>query len=231
MRRAALVLVLFTGFSHLGRAGEIEGDRQVAAGKMARLKVPGGVPKGGAVIWDVLPEVGDTEQLPDGRIVFTGPAGTYTVKARVVTLDGKGGVGIAEHRAVVVVGAGPNPLPPGPGPGPGPVPLPDGELGLRKASRDGAAGVPAPHAAQRAALAKAQRSHASAVAAGAFPGPAEYLAGWRAANTAAATPAGWKPWADAVSAKLADLYRSGKLPAAGAWAEAFNEIAAGLEDQ
>lgn len=130
---------------------------------------------------------------------------------------------------VVVVGT-PPPVPPGPGPGPGPAPAPDGPLGLTKASREGAAKVPAgpDKAAQQAKLAAAQRQHASAVAAGAFTTPATILAGWRAANNAAVPAAAWSAWATDVSAALQALYTAGKLPDKLAWSEAFLEMAVGL---
>lgn len=130
-----------------------------------------------------------------------------------------------------VIGDGTEPIPP---PKPKPEPEPDAGLGLKKASADGLAQVAAPD--KKEALAKQQRAHASAVAAGAFNGPAAILAGWRAANNRiepdltklAAWQAKWKPWAAAVSAKLAELHAAGKLPDNAAWAKAFNEIAEGL---
>jgi hypothetical protein len=130
----------------------------------------------------------------------------------------------------VIVGTPPTP-PPGPTPGPTPPTPPrpdDGATGLRKASRDAAAGTPA---AERAKLSAAQRSHASAVAAGAFATPAAILAGWREKNnTAGVTPATWAAWGAAVSAKLSALYAAKKLTTNAQWAAAFEEIADGLDD-
>jgi hypothetical protein len=121
----------------------------------------------------------------------------------------------------------PEPKPPEPKP---PVPLPDGDMGLIKASRDGLARVanPGPTAA---ALARANRAHASAVAAGAYPTAAAILDGWRGANNDAVKPnaAAWKPWADAVSARVAVVYGAGKIKSNADWAAAFSEIADGLE--
>lgn len=133
---------------------------------------------------------------------------------------------------VVVIGdAPPTPVPVPPGPGPGPGPAPDGPMGLSKASRDGAGKVTAADKAAGAkSLASANRSHASAVAAGGVPAvPATILAKWRESNGLAVDGAAWKPWADAVSARLAELYGAGKLSDKAAWVAAFNEIADGLE--
>lgn len=141
--------------------------------------------------------------------------------------------------ATIIIDATGGVVPPKPGPDPKPpeppTPQPDGELGLVKVSRDGLAQVTDPD--KRAELAKQQRAHASAVAAGAFSGAPSILAGWRAANNRvepdltklAAWQAKWKPWGAAVSAKLSELYAAGKLPDTATWARAFNEIADGLE--
>jgi hypothetical protein len=137
------------------------------------------------------------------------------VKVRTITLDCQG--------------ARPPPVPPDP------KPDPDTALGLKKVSADGAAGVADPEG--RAALAKLQRAHASAVAAGAFANYAAILAGWRAANNRAepdltklqAFQTRWKPWASAVSAKLSELFAAGKLQSNADWAAAFSEISEGLE--
>lgn len=121
----------------------------------------------------------------------------------------------------IVVGDAP------PTPGPGPV-LPDGPLGLRKASRDGAAKVGDKAAAKK--LATAQRSVASAVMAGGLTTPADILAAWREANRAAADAVAWKPWADSVTPALSKLHADGKLADKTAWGAAFNEMADGLGD-
>lgn len=113
------------------------------------------------------------------------------------------------------------------GSGPGPVPAPDGKFGLIKASRDGLAKVA--DKADSVALARAQRSHASAVAAGAFADAPAITVGWRAANRAAVTnPTAWANWATMVSAALASAHATGKLVTFGDWADAFREIADGL---
>jgi hypothetical protein len=122
----------------------------------------------------------------------------------------------------IVVGDAP-PVPPGPGPV-----LPDGAMGLRKASRDGAAKVGDKTGAKK--LATAQRSVASAVMAGGLTTPADILAAWREANRAAVDGVAWKPWADGVTPMLSKLYADGKLADKTAWSAAFTELATGLED-
>lgn len=99
---------------------------------------------------------------------------------------------------------------------------------LAKASKD-AADKSSPAAGERAALARAQRSIASAINAGGITKPVDILKAWRDANNAAVTAANWKVWAEAMSAALAKLYGDGKLPNPKAWADAFTEIANGLE--
>jgi hypothetical protein len=122
----------------------------------------------------------------------------------------------------------PGPTPPDP-PTP-PTPKPDGALGLVKASRDGLAAVAGQWRPQATALANAQRSTASALAAGGIPDdPAKILAAWRSANNATVDPKGWEPWGKTVSARLSELYAGGKLPTKSEWAAAFREVAEGLE--
>jgi hypothetical protein len=129
----------------------------------------------------------------------------------------------------ITVGAvPPGPTPPDP-PTP-PTPKPDGALGLVKASRDGLAAVAGQWRPQATALANAQRSTASALAAGGIPDdPAKILAAWRSANNATVDPKGWEPWGKTVSARLSELYAGGKLPTKSEWAAAFREVAEGLE--
>lgn len=158
--------------------------------------------------------------LTEKAFVFAGPPGEYLVLCSYD--DGKQFVEL-EWRGSLTGGVTP-PVPPKP-----PEPLPDGKLGLVKASRDGAAKVTsAPE--KKVALAKAQRSHASAVAAGAFGNDAaKILAGWRDANRVAVDSAEWAEWGKAVSSRLAELHAAGKFTAAADWAAAFAEVAQGLE--
>lgn len=195
-------------------------------------------PKAGELVM-VVADAPAKFKLPDGVIVFNSGDG----KGIVFPLPDGGCTVLAAPTdpapladvASVEIGRGarpvpPAPVPPGPAP-PGPQPLPDGKFGLAKASRDGYAKVTgADKAAGAKALASANRSHASAIAAGGIPAaPATILAEWRKANNAAVDAATWKPWGEAVAAKLSDLYRAGKLPDKAAWVDAFNEIADGLK--
>lgn len=161
----------------------------------------------------------DTRGLAVGRYRFAAVGASKTGEQARADFD-------------VVIGT-PPPTPPGPTP-PGPVPpgpLPDGAFGLMKASRDGFAAVVNPPAGAAARLAAAQRSHAAAVAAGAFSNPAAVLDGWRAANRAALTEAEratFAPWATAVKARVDALVGVGHLTTNQAWHDAFVEIADGL---
>lgn len=162
----------------------------------------------------------DTRGLPPGRYDFSAVAASKTGE-------------LARKDFVVVVGNAPPKPGPGPKPGPDPDPKPDGDLGLRKVSRDGAATVPAAaRSAHAAKLAGASRATASAVAAGgAGSTAATYLAAWRTGNNdSGADKAAWAPWATAASDGLQAAYKGGKLAAARDWAAAFNELADGLDD-
>jgi len=123
--QAALFLWGCLAAAALGADVKVSGDTKVDAGKMARLKVDAPAEK--AVIWDVFPEGrADVEELDGGRLLLTGPAGTYTVKARVIGFDGKKAT-VDTGRATVVIGTPapePPPVPPGPDPGPTPPPGP-----------------------------------------------------------------------------------------------------------
>lgn len=115
--KATVLALLLLGGSLL--AVEITGEQKVGLHKMARLSVSGDTTDA-AILWDI-----DREELCDieesgGRLLFTAPAGTYKVKARIVRLkEGKPRVETA--RLTVTFGeAGPTP---GPGPGPTPPPV------------------------------------------------------------------------------------------------------------
>ncbi len=179
------------------------------------------------------------EMLKDSKtaIVSALKPGRY----RLIAWSAKADVPSDLAECIVVIGdvppVPPGPVPPDPKP---PVPPDDGRLGLVKSSRDGLAAVTLVNKATTAkALAAANRSLASKIAAGAVTAPAAILDEWRASNRAAIgdppapAPApnsmAWKPWADSVSPAIAALHKNGKLPTAAEWAEAFNEIAKGLE--
>ena len=146
----------------------------------------------------------------------------------------------AKAKIKISVGASPTPNPT-PDPNPSPTPPDDGALGLSKASREGAAKVDAASRKTYAkALAAANKSLAAKIAAGAYTESAAILEDWRQANRTALgekpspaplTGAGlaWAPWALSVSGTVEALHKSGKLPTKQEWADAFNEIAKGLE--
>lgn len=68
-----------------------------------------------ALIWDVSPEdTADVRELPGGRLVMTGPPGTYKVKLRAIRfVDGKTS---AESARMTLVITGTNPIVPKPNP-------------------------------------------------------------------------------------------------------------------
>lgn len=120
---------------------------------------------------------------------------------------------------------------PKPKPDPKPDPtLPDGDLGLRKVSRDIARIVNVP--ADAVKLAKANRATASAVAAGgAGTTPASYLEAWRVGNNSTGIDkAAWAMWGSAAGAGLQASQKAGKLTTSLTWAGAFRELADGLDD-
>lgn len=169
----------------------------------------------------------DTRGLPAGRYPFAAVAA------------GKGGEQARADFAVVIGAPGPpTPVPPGPGPTP---PQPDGQLGLIKASRDGLAKInlTAPNKVSQAAkLAAAQRSIASAIAAGAYSAQAAQgkealaaaiLADLRGAQNAAVSAADWQNWASVVSSQVQALYQGGRLASTADWRVALEEVARGLE--
>jgi hypothetical protein len=88
---------------------------------MVRLAAEGADPKAAAYIWDVADEDrADVEEVVGGKLYFTGPAGTYKVKLRLITIT-NGAPKVDTARATVVIGDPPPPVPPGPTP-PGPTP-------------------------------------------------------------------------------------------------------------
>jgi len=201
----------------------ISGEKQVAPYKLARLTVKN-VPVGYTILWDVYPFEGidAATQKAKSLYEFAAPPGVYKVRVRAFK-----GEDVIEAWYAVTVGTPPAPGPTPPGPNP-PGPQPDGKLGLVKASRDGFAKVTTGRE-KAPELAKAQRAHASAVAAGAFGNDAgQILAGWRASNKATVDPAQWAEWGKAVSAKFAELHTAGKLTTAAEWAAAFEEVAQGI---
>lgn len=138
-------------------------------------------------------------------------------------------VGEREYGTLIIdATGGVAPIPPTPKP-PTPTPIPDGKFGLIKVSRDGLAGVAVDKRGQAIALAGVQRSHASAIAAGAFPSAAKILEGWRTANNGVVNGTDWASWGTLVSARLQKLYTDGLLKTNADWKEAFDEVATGLD--
>lgn len=164
--------------------------------------------------------------------IESAPRGTYLVKYQCLKIDFEAKT-VQEYVGTVTLSVGDTPTPgPGPGPGPDPKPQPDGEFGLIKASREGMAAVSSASKSEEAvALARAQRAHAAAVAAGAFASPKAITDGWVEANKKALSDtarAAWTPWALAVSKQFEFVFAAGKLKGNTEWAAAFNEMADGL---
>lgn len=137
LRYGAGVLLAACAASLVGAADPpaISGDKQVDAGKLVRLSISNLPPKAG-VIWDISPEANaDPEELPPGKMLFSGLAGAYGIKARVIEPQPDGTLKITTLRWQATIGQAPDPSPNPPGPGPGPNPPGDipfaGAPGLR----------------------------------------------------------------------------------------------------
>lgn len=134
---------------------------------------------------------------------------------------------------------GPGPKPPGPGPkppGPDPKPVPDGRFQLaRLAVEEGGKITDTHRAAVARAMAGVYRSMAAAVAAGTIKNDAELLKKTREMNDArvaevaegAAAP--WGPFTKVLGDRLFQLYQDKKLKSLSDYADAWKEIAEGLE--
>lgn len=226
----AVTLAALVAAGSLFAEPKIVGPTSVPVYRMAKLRVAGADAECG-FIWDIDNESAlDVEEWGAGYLYFTGPPGRYAIKLRVINFTTREVVTL--RHAVVIEGA---PTPPGPVPPAPTPPVPDGALGLVRVSREGMQSVvSAEKATQAKRLADAQRVHASGVAAGRYADAAAILEGWRVANREvldAAAQVLWKPWATAVSAKVADLHKGGKLPGNKDWSDAFTEIANGLSVQ
>lgn len=133
MRKLALSLmvVVFGLVSPAWAELKLTGDVSVPANKLVKLKATGQDPAA-ALIWSLPDSNGDLidyEELPDGRLIFVAPPGTYRIKLLAIKLSADGKKTVAEAaRIIVTVGPpGPGPVPPDPGPGPVP-PVPPGPL-------------------------------------------------------------------------------------------------------
>lgn len=226
MRYIATVAVAWFAIAALAADPAIDGPTTVKQHKLVKLSPTGVESKNAGYIWDVHPfGVVDSDERPDGKLIFTAPPGTYTVTLRVVDFDTKR---ISTARSTVTI-EGVAPVPPPPGPTPVP-PGPDGRLGLIKVSRDGIAKVSSTTRDTDAKnLAEVYRSIASAVAAGGIPVNLNMiLAEVRIKAGTAVDAATWKPWGDAISSKLIELHNGKKLATKSDIVDALNEIAEGL---
>lgn len=232
-RTAALTLLLVAGPAW---PLDIKGPTQSMRDRLVRLEAAD-VADGAVVTWDVWPRSADVAACADDRRVeFVAPPGKYEVQAREWLIrDGKLLPPKTVYRTVTILGDKPEP---DPDPDVPPTPRPDGALGLIKASRDGMAKVPAAAKAKAAALANAQRSIGSALAAGAYNAQAgqgaEALAAAvlrdvRAAGAAAVAGADWSAWTANCAPVLNALYVAGKLRTTADWMAALDEVAKGLE--
>lgn len=122
MTRIILSIVAFAILILPALAGDvkIEGETKVKEHKLVRLSVP--APSGAGIIWDIWPD-GKADLEEDGaKLIFTGPPGEYTVKARVITIkDGKS-IQIDSGKTVVTIEGV---VPPPPDPVTPPPPPPD----------------------------------------------------------------------------------------------------------
>lgn len=122
MTRIILSIVAFAILILPALAGDvkIEGETKVKEHKLVRLSVP--APSGAGIIWDIWPD-GKADLEEDGaKLIFTGPPGEYTVKARVITIkDGKN-IQIDSGKTVVTIEGV---IPPGPVTPPTPDPNAD----------------------------------------------------------------------------------------------------------
>lgn len=224
----AVLLVLVSG---LTAQVKIAGEKTYNLHEPIVLKAEGAGTKA-QCLWDI---DGAAQVVESGQTLYVwAPAGRYTVKLTAIDFDSKT---VTRMRLSFTVegapGPGPEPDPPGPGPKPPPTPLPDGALGLIKTSRDGLATVwSATRTEEAKRLAQANRTHAAAVAAGAFADAKAILEGWRAANRKALNTTEqvpWATWATLIKTKVETIHKEGKLPGNNEWSAAFREIAAGLD--
>ncbi|MBY0587116.1 hypothetical protein K2X85_08060 [bacterium] len=113
-----------------------------------------------------------------------------------------------------------------------PRPDPSGRFGLIKEAADwAAAAVPAEHRGQSRELARSFRAVQSAIVAGAIKDPAAILRETLASNNLALGSHidAWRPWGIKLEARLSQLHRESKLRTPSDYAEAWGEIATGLD--
>lgn len=116
----AFLLVACSAWTWAADPPTINGDKQVDSGRLVRVSISALPPKA-AVIWDISPEdKADSEDIGAGKLVFSGPAANYTIKARVIEVQPDGTVKVTTLRWLTTIGG----IQPGPGPGPDPTPSP-----------------------------------------------------------------------------------------------------------
>lgn len=111
----------------------IGGDLNVPKHGLVRIVVEGLDPNA-AVIYDVSPEPTGVYESGD-TFLFSGPDGTYQVRAIVLKLSAAGRTEKKTLKGVAVIGA-PAPVPPGPGPQPPDPPKPEAKVAWAIVIRD-----------------------------------------------------------------------------------------------
>lgn len=226
------VVIAICVIASLARGDGIGGPSIVDPGKSAIIKIP--IAEAGADFsWKVEPSgvnwiSGENRQETFVILLDLDP-GRYVVS--FASFDAK------QHstHSIYVGGPSPPPMPPGPLPPPLPTPdpvEPETKYGLTKAARAWVmTSVDAIARPKAKALASSFRSIASAQAAGTISGLQQMLTMTRESNNAALgdSVSAWKPWGLKLNDELKRLTTGGKIASTADLAEAWLEIAAGLE--
>lgn len=213
----------------------IAGPKSAAVGDLIVLDASGS--KAADFAWLLVNSPKSFLAIDGGRkcVFASGDPGTFVF---VLAVAGKDRVSVAVH-AIEVKGkpAPPDPKPPTPTPNP-PAPGPDlpvGRFGLSRFAFDSATKLVTvdakTRAEQAARLAESLRSVASAIVAGGLTDLDAVLEQTRTANNQALGNAAeaWKDWATELATKLDALDAEGKLKTTNDFAEAWRELATGLE--
>lgn len=211
--------------SSLASAGVVTGTFEVDVDKSAILRVPieqAGTDFQWAVADKSLVTIEGQNRNEVYIVLLDLPRGKHVVS--FVSFDQR----ITE---LVEVSAGkPGPLPP-PGPQPDPDPTPT-KFGLVNAVRVWVTSFVDPSSRSSAqALAGSFRGISSAIAAGTIAAPQAILTETKNANNAAlgANVRAWEPFGEKLSAEIKRLYLEKKIVTPADFAEAWNEVATGLE--
>lgn len=90
----------------------VTGPTSSPAHKLVELLATGDL-TGKAIIWDVYPEeTADVREIADGRLIFTGPPGTYRIKLRALRLLSDGATAVETVRHTVTIDRPAVPQPP-----------------------------------------------------------------------------------------------------------------------